>query len=87
MIDRVFLLSNPRLHQKNFNFFTETFLCNGYPLKFIFNTISIRLKNLFNKKTKNQNLKDIDDGHKGWFVIPFIPKLIEKFKNIIKNFK
>jgi len=87
MIDRVFLLSNPRLHQKNFNFIIETFLGNGYPLKFIFDTISNRLKNLFNKKTKNQNLNEIDDGYKGWFVIPFIPKVTEKFKNITKNLK
>jgi len=62
-------------------------LCNGYPLKFIFDTISIRLKHLFNKKTKKQNLNDIiNDGHKG-FVIPFIPTLTEKFKNITKNLK
>jgi len=87
MIDRVFLLSNPRLQQKNFKFIIETFLCNGYPLKFIFDTILMRLKSLFNEKTKNQNSNEIDDGYKGWFVIPFIPKLTEKFKNITKNLK
>jgi len=62
MIDRVFLLSNPRFHQKNFNFIIETFLANGYPLKFIFDTISNRLKNLFNKKTKKQNLNNTNDA-------------------------
>jgi len=62
MIDRVFLLSNPRFHQKNFNFIIETFLANGYPLRFIFDTISNRLKNLFNKKTKKQNLNNTNDA-------------------------
>jgi len=87
MIDRIFLLSNPRLHQKNFDFMIKTFLCNGYPLKFIFDTISNRLRNLFKKRTKKQNLNDSDDVQKGWFLIPFIPKLSEKFKNITKNLK
>jgi len=88
MIDRVFLLSDPKFHQRNFNFIIETFLTNGYPLKFIFDTISIRLKNLFNKKTKKQNQNNtIDADQKGWFLIPFIPKLAEKFKNITNNLK
>jgi len=88
MIDRVFLLSNPRFHQRNFNFIIETFLANGYPLKFIFDTISHRLKNLFNKRTKKQNLNNTTDAvQNGWFLIPFIPKLTEKFKNITKNLK
>jgi len=66
------LLSNPRFHQKNFDFISETFLRNSYPLEFIFDTISNRLKNLINKKTKKQNLNNItDDDHKGWFLIPF----------------
>jgi len=88
MIDRVFLLSNPRSHQKNFNFIIETFLSNGYPLKFIFDTISIRLKNLFKKRTKKQNLNNtIDVGQKWWFLILFIPKLTKKLKNITNNLK
>jgi len=88
MRDRVFLLSHPRYHQKNFNFIIETFLSNGYPLSFIFDTISSRLKNLFNKRTKKQNSDDIkDDGYKGWFLIPYIPKIADKFKNIANIIK
>jgi len=87
-IDRVFLLSHPKYHQKNFNFVIETFLDNGYPLQFIFDTIRIRLNNLFKKRTKKQNLNNTkDDGYKYWFLIPFIPKLTDEFKNIINIIK
>jgi len=79
-IDRTFLLSDPRFHQKNFNFIIETFLNNGYPLKFIFDTIAIRLKNLINKRTKKQNLNnETENDHTGWFVIPFISKMTDNF--------
>jgi len=65
MVDRLFLLSYPRFHQKNFDFIIETFVGN-YPLHFIFDTIHTRLKSLFNKRTKKQNLDNInDDGRKG----------------------
>jgi len=88
MIDRVFLLSHPRYHQKNFNFIIDTCLSNGYPLGFIFDTISSRLRNLFNKRTKKQNTDDKkDDGYKGWFLIPYIPKLADKFKYIADMIK
>jgi len=86
MIDRAFLLSNPRFHQKNFNFIIETFLSNGYPLKFIFDTIYFRLKTLFKKRSKEQIQNNIIDTEKTrWFLIPFIPKLSEKFKKITNN--
>jgi len=87
-IDRVFLLSHPKYHEKNFNFLIETFLDNGYPLQFIFETIHIRLNNLFKKRTKNQNQNNTnDEGYKSWFVIPFIQKLTDKFKNITNMIK
>jgi len=83
MIDRAFLLSHPRFHQKNLIFIIDTFLSNGYPLQFIFDTISMRLKSLFKKRTKKQNADNInDEGRKGWFVLPFIPKVTENFKHI-----
>jgi len=87
-IDRTFLLSDPRFHQSNFEFIIETFLSNGYPLKFIFDTIAIRIKNLIKKRTKKQNLNhETDDDHMGWFVIPFISKMTDKFKKITNNLK
>jgi len=53
MIDRVFLLSHPRFHEKNLKFIIKTFI-NNYPLQFIFDIIHMRLKSLFNKRTKKQ---------------------------------
>jgi len=61
VIDRIFLLSHPRFYQKNFDFIIMTFLDNGYPMNFIFKTISIRLRNLFNKKTRKQNVDNTND--------------------------
>jgi len=54
MIDKIFLLSHPKFHERNLNFIIDTFINNNYPLQFIFNTIQTRLKSLFNKKTKKQ---------------------------------
>jgi len=61
VIDRIFLLSHSRFHQKNFDFIIKTFLDNGYPMNFIFETISIRLRNLFNKRTRKQNVNNTND--------------------------
>jgi len=54
MVDRIFLLSHPKYHQKNLSFIIETFLDNGYPLDFIMKTISNRIKKLIKSKTKKQ---------------------------------
>jgi len=32
MIDRIFLLSHPKFHERNLNFIIETFINNNYPL-------------------------------------------------------
>jgi len=74
-----------RNFQKNLNFIIET---NGYPPQFIFGTISRRLKILFNKRIKKQNIDNLnDEGRKGWFLILFIPNMTEKFKNIANILK
>jgi len=52
MIDRAFLLSHPKYQEKNLEFIIETFINNDYPLKFIFDTINMRLKSIFKKRTK-----------------------------------
>jgi len=50
---------------------------------FIFDTISMRLKSLFKKRIKKQNANNLNDnGRKGWFVLPFIPKVTKNFKHI-----
>jgi len=57
-------------------------------MNFIFETISIRLKNLFNKKTRKQNADNTNDVEfKRWFLISFIPKIADKFKKIAKMIK
>jgi len=42
LLDRAFLLSHPKFHRKNIIHIIEILLNNGYPLKFIFNTINQR---------------------------------------------
>jgi len=61
MIDRVFLLSHPKFHQQNFKFIIEIFVGNGYSINFIFDTVFMRLKILFNKRMKKQNFDNIND--------------------------
>jgi len=43
----------------------------------------MRLKTLFYKRSKKQNIDNLNDERKkGWFLIPFIPKVTENFKHI-----
>jgi len=83
MIDRAILLSNPKYHEKNLKFVIEMFIKNDYPLQFIFDTMRLRLKSIFNKRTKKQADKcSNNENKKGWFLIPFIKNVSEKFKTI-----
>jgi len=59
MIDRVFLFFLSKYHMKNCNFIIKMFLDNDYPIKFIFDTINLRLKSLLKCKT----LKQIDKSN------------------------
>jgi len=88
VIDRIFSLSHPKFHERNLNFIIETFINNNYPLQFKFNTIQTRLKSLFNKRTKKQ-VTDIPEEERinSWFLIPYIQKVTDKFKNIASNIK
>jgi len=49
MTDRARLLSNSKFHKKNF--IINTLLKNDYPVEFIFEIISTRLKYLFSKRS------------------------------------
>lgn len=58
---------------------------NGYPLKFIFNVLRNRLKTLFYNINSNFN-KDVqlDETERiSYFTISYVPRISEKFKNII----
>jgi hypothetical protein len=50
MVDRAFLLSDAKFHQKNIEHMVNTLLANDYPAEFIFETINSRLKSLIHKK-------------------------------------
>lgn len=91
-VDRVFLLSHPKYDKENLKRIIRTFLDNDYPVKFIiyiFDTINLRLKSLFKRKTLKQSEKSnhmTNDKEKiSWFTIPFLPVIYEKFKKITKD--
>jgi len=86
MVDRAFLLSHPKYQEKNLKYIIETFINNNYPLQFIFETIHMRLKSLIKKRTKKQNSESSDEMKRtSWFLIPYIKKVSEKFKNIAQG--
>ncbi|KYN15050.1 hypothetical protein ALC57_12739 [Trachymyrmex cornetzi] len=82
MIDRAFLLSYPKFHNKNIVFIIKTLLNNDYPLDFIFDNINARLKSLcYYKQTLKQNSdKNTDDTKNFPFItIPNVQNISEKF--------
>jgi len=83
-VDRAFLLSHPEFHQKNFELIIKILLENDYPLSFIFNMISSRIKVLINDKIIKQKINTAENGsnRKIWFTIPFIKSITERFKSI-----
>jgi len=84
LVDRAFLFSHPEFHPKNFEFIIKILFENDYPLDFIFNTISSRIKSLINDKIakyKNNNVENFSDK-KIWFTVSFIETISEKFKSI-----
>jgi len=87
IVDRMFLLSHPKHHQKNISFIIEIFLSNDYPLEFIMDTIFNRIKKLINNKTKKQIDSQNNEERKNWFVMPFIPNLTTKFQNLANLLK
>ncbi|KYN23497.1 hypothetical protein ALC57_04081, partial [Trachymyrmex cornetzi] len=55
----------------------------------IFNVISERLRSLLHGKTLKQNIENefcTDDTRKMWFLFPYVTKVSDKFRNIIKDF-
>ncbi|KYN29986.1 hypothetical protein ALC57_00554 [Trachymyrmex cornetzi] len=87
MIDRAFLLSHPKFHNKNIVFIIETLLNNDYPLDFIFDNVNARLKSLCYKQTLKQNSdkNSVDTKNFPWITIPYVQNILEKFKNITKD--
>jgi len=88
LVDRIFLLSHPEFHQKNFAFIIKVLLENDYPLGLIFNMIRSRIKSLINGKIILQNNNEDNEpsnNKKIWFTVPYIKSISENFKNIING--
>jgi len=72
-----------KIHQTNLEFIENVLL--DYPLTFTFNTISFRLRCLFNKQT-NKQTNDEMIASIPWFIIPYKASISDRFKYIIKDF-
>lgn len=91
LIDSIFLLSHPSFHTKNITKAINIFLDNNYLLEFIFNTFDQRLKTLIKNnqimknKLTNGIYNNIINNSYSYFTIPYVPKIAEQFKNVVKN--
>ena len=81
-VDRIFNLSHPCHHQKNFEIAIQILLNNSYPLHFIFNNFYTRILQLLNKN----NQKIDNESENNFFVVPYIPSISIKIAKIIKSF-
>jgi len=84
-IDRAFLLSHFRFHQKNIEFIIDLLLENGYLLNLIFEKINSRIKtHIYNKKKhisgfdKNNNNLNDNTNNKKIIVFPYIKEILER---------
>lgn len=91
MTDRAMMLSELKFQQKNIELIINTLLRNDYPVEFLFETISKRLKFLFAKRilwekesdtnNNNNNINNNSDNLEKtlWFVILYTSSTSEKF--------
>lgn len=71
LTDRIYKLSHPRFHEKNFTLIIHILLKNGYPIELIFNTITNRIRSLIH----NSNMVPVPSSSlpsSSFLVIPFI---------------
>jgi len=86
LTDRVFSLSHPYFHQKNFNYIVQILLDNNYPVNLLFQTIRERLKYLIDQSNKTE--KTIDNNNDKpvrYFTVPFLPSVSEKFSHMVRG--
>ncbi|KYN21604.1 hypothetical protein ALC57_06020 [Trachymyrmex cornetzi] len=91
IIDRAMLLSDEKFHKKNITFVINTLLRNDYPIEFIFDNISIRIKFLLSRRVQfeqnsslNNNIDD-DVERTSWFLIPYTNNTANEFIRICKK--
>ncbi|XP_018311680.1 uncharacterized protein [Mycetomoellerius zeteki] len=91
MIDRAILLSEEKFYYKNIKLVINTLLRNDYPIEFIFDTISLRLKCLFSRRgrmeqdSKSKNDDSERDEGTPWFLIPYTNNTSKDFLRICKK--
>ncbi|KYN18252.1 hypothetical protein ALC57_09445 [Trachymyrmex cornetzi] len=90
LVGKVFSLSHPSFHSKNFKLIINILLNNDYPINFIFEHIKKRLRNnfhRFNKVDINNDKNEIasENNFVKYFTIPFVPAIADKFKKFFKN--
>ncbi|KYM93792.1 hypothetical protein ALC62_15636 [Cyphomyrmex costatus] len=84
LVDRVILLSNPKFHFDNFCFIIKVLLENDYSLKFIFDNINSRLRNIIMARNRRRVADDHsrDVERPSWFTVPFVRGITEKFNRL-----
>jgi len=95
LVDRAFLLSHPKFHQKNIELVICLLIENGYLLDLIFKEIHNRLKMLIYKNKKSTSLGNnvdnkkysSDNNNRKIIVLPYIKKISESIANTIDKTK
>jgi len=83
LTDKIFKLSHPRYHEKNFKFIFDTLLMNGYPAEFIFTTVTRRIKSLIcSNIVPPSSPASPPSSSRSFFVISFIDVVSKHFKDI-----
>jgi len=85
LIDRVFRLSHPEFHEKNFDLIIKILLDNGYPLDLIFSSIRRRLHTLIYSNKKITSNEKEDNSRLPYFTIPYVFCIAKKFIQFFKN--
>jgi len=94
LINRAFLLSHPRFHQKNIEFIIGLLLDNGYNLNLIFEKINDRIKihihsnkKHINNSDKNNNNSNDNRNNKKIIVLPYIKEISERAASTVDRSK
>lgn len=87
LTDRIFKLSHPRYHEKNFKLIFSMLHDNGYPSDFIVATVTKRIKSLIHNSfsAPSPTVLSSSSSTSSFFVIPHIEGVSKVFKNIVMN--
>lgn len=87
LTDRIFKLSHPRYHEKNFKLIFSTLHDNGYPSEFIFATVTKRRKSLIHNSfsAPSPTAPSPSSSTSSFFVIPHIEGVSNVFRNVVMS--